>query len=81
MYWFRTFKGDQPFGAVDEETCTPVTPAAQLKPLDFSLQMKVAVQNVLQLKLMNSCDPAAPAPPEALDRSANPYADAPAVAR
>jgi hypothetical protein len=81
MLWFRTFKGDQPFGAVDTETCLPTAPAVPLKPLDFSLQMKVAVQNVLQFKLVNSCDPAAPTPLDVHELAVNPYADAPAVSR
>jgi hypothetical protein len=60
LYWFRDFRGDQPFGGVDA-TCTPVSPNPTPTALDFSLQMKVAVQNVLQFKDINPCTPPPPA--------------------
>ena len=79
LYWFRDFRGNVPFGAVDGQTCEPETPKAPLKALDFSLQMKVAVQNVLQYNAVNPCTPA---PPSALAAEApNPYRDAPRVGR
>lgn len=79
LYWFRDFPGSVPFGAIDGQTCEPETSKAPLKTLDFSLQMKVAVQNVLQYKAANPC---APAPASALAAEApNPYQDAPRVAR
>ncbi len=83
-FWFRDFPGSQPFGAVDAATCKPMTPAAPLKPLDFSLQMKVAVQSVLQYGAVNPCAPAAPpAAPAALSASvgSKAYRDAPRVHR
>jgi hypothetical protein len=60
LYWFRNFRGDQAFGSVDAATCTPVTPNPVPSPLDFSLQMKVAVQSALQYKNTNPCT--APSP-------------------
>lgn len=78
-YWFRDFPGSQTFGAVDAN-CKPTPPAAPLKTLDFSLQMKVAVQSVLQFGAVNSCDPPAPAAMSAAVR-ANPYRNAPRVGR
>lgn len=57
MYWFRDFRGDQAFGTVDKTTCTPTSVPPVPVPLDFSLQMKVSVQNVLQFKDINSCTP------------------------
>jgi hypothetical protein len=60
LYWFRNFLGDQAFGAVDA-TCTPTNANPAPAALDFSLQMKVAVQSVLQFKDINSCAQAQPA--------------------
>jgi hypothetical protein len=65
LYWFRNFRGDQPFGAVDA-TCTPTNPSPPPAALDFSLQMKVAVQSVLQFRDINPCTPPSPAALEAL---------------
>jgi len=80
-YWFRDFPGSQTFGAVDSDTCMPITPPVGLKTLDFSLQMKVAVQNVLQLGAINSCAPPAPALLAGAARAPNPYRNAPRVGR
>ncbi len=55
MYWFRTFHGTQPFGAVDDATCLPEQSDPPPAPLDFSLQMQVSVQNVLQEMDHNPC--------------------------
>jgi len=79
LYWFRDFRGDIPFGAVDPQTCEPTAPLSPLKALDFSLQMKVAVQNVLQFNSVNPCDPASHTILEITPP--NPYKDAPRVAR
>jgi hypothetical protein len=57
MYWFRNFRGDQAFGGVDKATCTPMSADPAPVPLDFSLQMQVAVQTVLQFKDVNPCTP------------------------
>jgi hypothetical protein len=61
MYWFRTFTGNQFFGAVDS-TCTPtpVNPSTT-HALDFSLQLSVSVQNVHQYNSSNPCPGFAPA--------------------
>jgi hypothetical protein len=80
LYWFRDFRGNVPIGAIDSQTCTPETPRAPLKALDFSLQMKVAVQNVLQYKAANPCAPA-PAASVLEAEAPNPYRDAPRVGR
>lgn len=57
MYWFRNFRGDTPFGSVDKATCTPTNANPPPASLDFSLQMKVAVQAVLQFNDVNPCAP------------------------
>jgi hypothetical protein len=56
MYWFRDLRGSQPFGAVDA-SCNPVTSGSVAQPLDFSLQMSVAVQDVVQYHDINPCSP------------------------
>ncbi|WP_439360657.1 hypothetical protein [Bradyrhizobium sp. DASA03007] len=58
MLWFRDLKGNQPFGGVDA-SCNPITSAPPPKPLDFSLQLSVAVQNVVQFGDANPCSPSA----------------------
>ncbi|MDI3566507.1 hypothetical protein [Bradyrhizobium sp. Arg816] len=58
MLWFRDLKGNQPFGGVDA-SCNPITSAPPPKPLDFSLQLSVAVQNVVQFGDVNPCSPSA----------------------
>jgi hypothetical protein len=62
MYWFRTYSGNQFFGAVDS-TCTPtpVNPSTT-HALDFSLQLSVSVQNVHQFNSANPCPGFTPAP-------------------
>jgi hypothetical protein len=63
LRWFRNVKGTTAFGAIAQNTClpTPLNPAP--RSLDFSLQMQVAVQNVLQNKRKNPCaPPSGPAP-------------------
>jgi hypothetical protein len=59
LYWFRNFKSPKPFGAVDTNTCMPTALNPPPKTLDFSLQMQVGVQAVLQFNDINSCTPAA----------------------
>jgi hypothetical protein len=82
LLWFRNLRGDQPFGTVNASTCTltnasPTPP----RPLDFSLQMSVAVQNVLQFQDVNPCAPP-PSPLAPVDASI-PFApgDYPAIER
>jgi hypothetical protein len=78
LHWFRNFRGDQAFGAVTRATCTPAATPVPV-PLDFSLQMKVAIQSVLQIHDRNPCDPAPPVPvPDAVAAEAG---DAPRVRR
>jgi hypothetical protein len=85
LFWFRNFKGDKPFGAIDDATCLPKPPAAALTPLDFSLQMQVAVQSVKQFNNVNPCTPPAPAAPMAATKQPPPtppeYQNAPRVER
>jgi hypothetical protein len=85
MQWFRNFRGNQPFGALDRATCALVTPSPAPVPLDFSLQMQVAVQSVLQFHDVNPCAPAAPPAPgptaAPIPPLAGPAADAPRVER
>jgi hypothetical protein len=61
LHWFRNFRGDQAFGKVDAATCMPVSVTPEPVPLDFSLQMKVAIQSVLEFGDKNPCDPTPPA--------------------
>jgi hypothetical protein len=58
MFWFRNFRGNQAFGTVTAATCTPANSSPAPTPLDFSLQMKVSVQSVLQFHDINPCTPA-----------------------
>ena len=63
LFWFRNFKAPRPFGGVAADTCQPQAVSPAPRTLDFSLQMQVAVKNVLQDKNQNPCAPAgAPAP-------------------
>jgi hypothetical protein len=79
LFWFRDFSGSKPFGAVDSTTCKPKTVTTPATPLDFSLQVQVAAQNVLQYKDLNPCMPATP---EALEKRATMReTDAPRVSR
>jgi hypothetical protein len=59
MIWFRDLTGSQAFGAVDAPTCNQVAANPPPDPLDFSLQMSVSVQSILQFHDVNSCTPAA----------------------
>jgi hypothetical protein len=65
MHWFRNFRGDQAFGAMNKAMCTPSNASPAPVPLDFSLQMQVSVQAVLQFQDINPCTQtsATPAPP------------------
>jgi hypothetical protein len=56
MLWFRDLQGTHPFGAVDA-MCNPITSGPAPSPLDFSLQMSVAVQNFVQFGDVNPCSP------------------------
>lgn len=62
LRWFRNIKGTQAFGAIDEDTCLQKSVSPAPRSLDFSLQMQVAVGNVLQKKYKNPC--AAPVAPQ-----------------
>ncbi|MER8867962.1 hypothetical protein NKI19_30435 [Mesorhizobium sp. M0751] len=56
MQWFRNFTGDVPFGEIDTSTCMLQSSSAGLIALDFSLQMQVAVQSLLQYHDSNPCN-------------------------
>jgi len=63
LRWFRNVKGTTAFGAIAQNTCLPTSLNPAPRSLDFSLQMQVAVQNVLQNKRKNPCaPPSGPAP-------------------
>jgi hypothetical protein len=72
MIWFRDLDGTQAFGGVDVATCTQQSVTPQLSSLDFSLQMSVAVQSVLQFGDINSCSPAKSGSPAPVSASASP---------
>ncbi len=81
LYWFRNFPGSKPFGAMDIPACQPVTSPSPPAALDFSLQMQVTVQSVLQEKDQNSCaPPRLMAPPMSIQIPAQ-YQDAPRIHR
>jgi hypothetical protein len=63
LRWFRNIKGTQAFGAIAADTCLPKSVSPAPRSLDFSLQMQVAVQNVLQKKDKNPCSPPTPPTP------------------
>lgn len=57
LYWFRDVPGTTPFGLVDDKTCQPkpASGSESLVALDYSLQMAVTVQSVLQYGDVNPC--------------------------
>jgi hypothetical protein len=61
-----------PLGAVDPATCEPAVPKSPLAAVDFIIQMKVSIKNVLQFKAINPCQPAAASFLEEAKQS-NPY--------
>jgi hypothetical protein len=87
LFWFRNFKGTKAFGAINDATCQPTASGTPLVPLDFSLQMQVAVQSVKQFNNINPCVPPGPSPaaaPMAASKAAPlpaKYRDAPRVER
>lgn len=54
LHWFRNLAGSQAFGGVDSN-CQPQTSNPPPVALDYSLQMQVAVQSLLQFNDVNSC--------------------------
>ena len=54
LQWFRNFTGDVPFGRVDASCVLDPDPTG-LVALDFSLQMKVVLQSVLDFHDVNPC--------------------------
>ena len=60
LYWFRNLAGDEAFGAVNTDSCQPQLRVPSPVSLDFSLQMQVAVQALLEYGDVNACTPAAP---------------------
>jgi hypothetical protein len=63
LFWFRDFANTQAFGAVDAATCLPTTSTPAPVSLDFSLQMQVAVKNMLSDSMVNPCADAPVAAP------------------
>lgn len=55
LFWFRDVKGSTPFGLVDRNSCDPIPVTQPLAALDYSLQMAVAVENVLRYRDINPC--------------------------
>lgn len=60
LQWFNNRNGQTPFGAIDRNTCEVTEAPPGLRSLDFSLQIQVALQNLLYFKEINSCTPALP---------------------
>ncbi|RAZ91839.1 hypothetical protein DPM33_05000 [Mesorhizobium hawassense] len=60
LFWFRNVPGSVAFGQVDQSTCQPSSSGNPMAALDYSLQMAVAVQNVLQFREVNPCAGADP---------------------
>jgi hypothetical protein len=58
LQWFRTLRGNQAFGTVAQGTCTVEVGTPPPTPLDYSLQMKVALQSVRDFGNENPCGPA-----------------------
>jgi len=82
LQWFRNIRPDEPFGDIDEGTCTLVTPSPPLTSLDYSLQMTVAAQNVLLKNDVNPCVPPTAETMTAKRRSLPPNAEnAPRIGR
>ena len=83
LFWFRNFKGNKPFGAMTAILAILRRTAAPLAALDFSLQMQVAVQSVLQFNNINPCTPASPTATTAPMAARTPpqYQDAPRIER
>jgi hypothetical protein len=89
LYWFRNFRSPRTFGAMDKNACKPAS-SPKTVTLDFSLQMQVAVQAVLDKNDKNPCTPTPSAPPSATPMAAKksaapakpaPYANAPRIER
>ena len=78
MRWFRNFKAPQVFGGITEDTCQQKTVTPAPRTLDFSLQMQVAVVNVLLKKRKNPCAPAATSQPSPAAASVKSIAPLPA---
>jgi hypothetical protein len=57
LQWFRNHDGQTPFGGIHPETCEPFDPEQPLASLDFSLQVQVALQNLLDYPRVNTCTP------------------------
>ena len=61
LQWFDNHAGDVSFGTIDSSTCERAD-GPPASPLDFSLQMQVAAQNILGYGDVNPCTTLAPAP-------------------
>jgi hypothetical protein len=58
LQWFENRDGQTPFGAIDRDTCEREDPPVGQRSLDFSLQVQVSVQNLLDYHDVNTCTPA-----------------------
>ena len=67
LQWFRNFEGSVPFGRIGAG-CTLDTDPTGLVALDFSLQMKVVLQSLLDFHDVNPCAPQAIAPVDMASR-------------
>lgn len=80
LQWFRNFEGSVPFGRIGAG-CTLDTDPTGLAALDFSLQMKVVLQSLLDFHDINPCAPQPIAPVDMAARLPTglvpPAADAP----
>ena len=54
LHWFRNNPSGEAFGGVDRNTCLPEEGVAVVD-LDFSMQIKVALQSILQFRNNNPC--------------------------
>ncbi|MCG8460046.1 MAG: hypothetical protein MI919_27505 [Holophagales bacterium] len=83
LHWFRNLPSGQSFGAVDRDTCLPETVDPPPTDLDFSMQIKVSLQSILQFRNDNPCLEADPGPvPQSIeDHLPRRIPDAPEVGR
>lgn len=72
LHWFRNISPDTPFGGVDRKNCKPTEGPEKFLTLDFSLQVQVALQSLLDYNNVNTCSPALSAAKVAVGRGAPP---------
>jgi hypothetical protein len=81
LRWFRNLPAGTPFGVVDGSTCEPGAADPPPAGLDFSLQIQVSVQSILQFGDTNPCIEAPPVPPAAPPGTPTRATDAPRIGR